>query len=169
MEGWFHMKAQKKIAHSKRAPKRRTNKHQNSGKAVEQRPARSKAGETPLPSGLIAMAAARAGITTPELEACLRIPPRIDPAVVAAEEAERARIAAAIGPRLVLACDQLGEEIAAIADSAGGAGRGGDDHNVVDVLLNLWKIRWELLLTPNAVVKADEDDDSDEQATDGAA
>src|SRR5688572_21288129 len=107
MEGWFHMKAQKKIAHSKRAPKRPT-----------------KTAETPLPNGLIAMAAARAGITTPELEACLRdapdapdprIPPHLDPVVEAAEEAERARIVAAIGPRLVLACDQLGEEIAAIA------------------------------------------------------
>jgi hypothetical protein len=62
-----------------------------------------------------------------------------------------------VAPMLVKACDQLGEEIAACADC------GGDSDNVVDALLTLWKLRWELGLTPNHV-----EDEHAEQSPGGA-
>jgi hypothetical protein len=90
----------------------------------------------------IRRAAERAGtpVLTPEQEAERR-----------ADEAARHRLVTWIAPTLVHACDQLGEEIAAIADSGG---TGSDAENVVDALLLLWKLRWELGLTPKDVAQA---------------
>jgi hypothetical protein len=87
-------------------------------------------------------AAERIGIPvlTPEQEAERR-----------ADEAARDRLVTWIAPTLVHACDQLGEEIAAIADSGG---TGFDAENVIDALKLLWKLRWELGLTPKDVAQA---------------
>jgi len=62
------------------------------------------------------------------------------------EDRAHDRIVAAIGPKLALACDQLGEEIASYRDP----NAGGDFSNVVDALYTIWSVRWELGLTPNA-------------------
>jgi hypothetical protein len=52
----------------------------------------------------------------------------------------RDQIAAALTPHLIRACELLSEEIATIAD----AGDGGDNHNVIDALLSIWRVRWEI-------------------------
>src|SRR5690349_6437651 len=94
--------------------------------------------ETPLPADEIPRAAARA-----------RLPPHALPAAerIAIEDRTREQITGAIAPGLALACDQLGEEIASIAENGG---HGDDYANVADALLTVWRIRWELGLTPKA-------------------
>ncbi len=73
-----------------------------------------------------------------------------------------------VGERLVLVCDQLGEELATIADSAGGGGCGGNDANVMDALLTVWRLRWDLGLFSSKVSHV-VDDEQAEQAAGGAS
>jgi hypothetical protein len=86
---------------------------------------------------------------------------------------EQRLIADRVGEKLILACDQLGEELAAIADIAGGGGNGGDDAYVMNALVTLWRLRWDLGLFPNKVehgiVDDRSDDDESEQAAEGGA
>jgi hypothetical protein len=117
-------------------------------KSVSRKPSTNKRPEAPVPEGEVERAAARAGI-----------PPRLSEEQQKQQDLKdrlRFELARDIAPGLVLACDQLSEEIAAIAEGAGGAGNGGDDANVIDALLTLWKLRWELGLTPKHAAQAEE-------------
>lgn len=62
-------------------------------------------------------------------------------------EAAMRHVTTRFGEQLVMVCDQLGEEIATMAERDGGAGGLEDNANVIDALLTLWRIRWELGLT----------------------
>lgn len=135
---------------AKAAPKTPSPKGYTIAEALAERGVRvptPKRPEGPLPPDAIFRAAERAGVKP-------TIPPPRDPAVKAAEEAAHDRIVAVIGPKLVLACDQLGEEIASYREPHAG----GDFSNVVDALYTIWSVRWELGLTPNAAAKAAEVD-----------
>jgi hypothetical protein len=90
----------------------------------------------------IRRAAERAGIPVPLTEA--------QQARQELKDRLRDEFSQGIAPNLLLACEQLSEEVAAIA-AAGGTSD--DNANVVDALLSLWKIRWELGLTPKHVTE----------------
>jgi hypothetical protein len=84
----------------------------------------------------------------------LSIPPLPTPgqqARIDLDARARAQVVYAIAPDLAQACDELGEEIASIAASGSG-----DYANVADALLSVWKVRWELGLTPKRLAKLDE-------------
>ncbi len=74
-----------------------------------------------------------------------------------------------VGEKLVLACDQLGEQLATLADNAGGGGCGASDANVMDALLTVWRLRWDLGLFPSKVSHAIESDEGEQSAEGGAS
>jgi hypothetical protein len=115
------------------------------------KPTRTKRTAEKLVNAEIRRAAARAGIHVHTIDR--EVERR-------ANDAAHARLVTWIAPALVHACDQLGEEIATIADSGGTRS---DANNVVDTLLLLWKLRWELGLTPKDVA-----DSNDAHAAGGA-
>lgn len=68
-----------------------------------------------------------------------------------------------VGPYLLRACDQLGEELATYEEPA----NSGDSTNVRAALHTLWKLRWDLGMFSDKEPR--DDDDQAEQAAEGGA
>jgi hypothetical protein len=154
----------KKIARTPKGRKRPTAKAR-----ISPAPHRGAHAETPLPNGLIAMAAARAGITVPEVVAALKEPadaadPRIPPPLsredrIAGEE--RDRVTAAIGPRLRRISDIIAERVAVASDNLDFEVM----HDLAEALSDVWHIRWEL----GVLNTRQDDDEACERAAGGAS
>lgn len=63
-------------------------------------------------------------------------------------EAAMRHVTSRFGEALIRACDQLGQELARAAEWQAWGKGAFDADNIMEALLTLWQLRWELGLTP---------------------